>query len=61
GRTKDDRLVNFSLPEESETDDQILTARGKPLSSTIADGSEVFVKITKAKAHSLEGVFVGLA
>ncbi|NLC40220.1 MAG: TRAM domain-containing protein [Clostridiaceae bacterium] len=60
GRTKDDRLVNFSLPQESESADQKLTSRGKPLSSTVADGSEVLVKITKAKAHSLEGVFARL-
>ncbi len=61
GRTKDDRLVNFCLPEAAITADQVLTARGKPVSSVISDGSEVFVRITKAKAHSLEGVFVGLA
>ena len=61
GRSKDDRLVNFSLPDMTESAGQDLTSRGEPLSATISDGSEVFVRITKAKTHSLEGVFTCLA
>lgn len=62
GRTREDRLVNFSLPAAAESSaEQILNARGEPVTSTITDGSEVFVKIINAKANSLEGVFVRLA
>lgn len=62
GRSKDDRLVNFTLPDQEQLPpDKAFTARGELVTSTVTDGSEVLVKVTKAKPNSLEGVFVGLA
>ena len=62
GRSKDDRLVNFTLPDQEQLRPDIaFTARGELVTSTVTDGSEVLIKVTKAKPNSLEGVFTGLA
>lgn len=58
GRTKDDRLVNFSVPDVSQLENEYAyTARGEAVTTVISEGSEVLVKVTKSKTTSLEGVF----